>query len=357
MSALENASAERHDSTVRKQEEREPYRYAARVFDLVERHKTPPIPAIYALWYAYVSRANPELVRRIDEMLKNNEPFEKAKLEEIFRSTNFEEQQREERNQIAIAFEGEVHSALQMIEECASTSNQFSGRLTNFAQELPKIESTTQLQSVVNGLVQENRKMASLTQDLSEGLKQSMRHVERLKGQLVELQRRCAIDPLTGIANRRAFDERLNEELTNALAFNSGLCLVLADLDHFKRVNDDYGHQVGDAALCLFANLAQRSIKGDDFVARYGGEEFAIILPSTSLFAAHNLMIKLKSRFREAVLDTELAGARINGLTASFGVAGLRSDMSATALISEADTQLYRAKKAGRNCVMTAGVY
>jgi diguanylate cyclase (GGDEF)-like protein len=169
------------------------------------------------------------------------------------------------------------------------------------------------------------------------------------KGQLLEVQSRE--DALTGVANRRHFDERLSAEIARAERYAHPLCLLLVDLDHFKRINDGAGHAAGDAVLRLAARTMAANARATDFVARIGGEEFAVLLPeqdfSGAFAAAENL------RALVAGLDTTHIAPGLN-LTASLGVAALRQGEGRDALLRRADAALYAAKNAGRNRVVAA---
>ncbi|MDR3641802.1 MAG: GGDEF domain-containing protein [Humidesulfovibrio sp.] len=159
-------------------------------------------------------------------------------------------------------------------------------------------------------------------------------------------------DGLTKIANRRRFEERLEEEAQRHGRYDQPLSLILMDLDHFKRVNDTHGHQTGDAVLRGTASLLVESLRSSDFPARYGGEEFAVILPNTSrdqaALLADRIRLRLEGRnFGECKEEVRL--------TVSAGVAALAPGARSRELVSLADQALYLAKNGGRNRVVVAG--
>lgn len=159
-------------------------------------------------------------------------------------------------------------------------------------------------------------------------------------------------DPLTHLFNRRYLMEMLGKELRRADRKGTLLSLILLDLDHFKRVNDIYGHQAGDRVLVAVAKLAAEGLRGYDFAARYGGEEFIIVLPET--IHDNALLIAERTRLR---IEQQTFGGQLKDLktTASMGVATYPTDGSKSleALIKAADEALYRAKTAGRNRVVS----
>ncbi|MFT3913621.1 MAG: GGDEF domain-containing protein [Anaeromyxobacteraceae bacterium] len=167
---------------------------------------------------------------------------------------------------------------------------------------------------------------------------------------LEEVGRLARLDPLTGIPNRRAFEETLGRAFGNARRSGLSFAVVTADLDHFKVVNDRLGHVAGDAVLSAVAGRLAAALREGDVVARVGGEEFAVVLPGAGLAEAIEVAERLRMRVAESpimVSDDALA------VTASFGCAALaKDDEEAIALLVRADQKLYAAKTAGRNRVM-----
>jgi diguanylate cyclase (GGDEF)-like protein len=158
-------------------------------------------------------------------------------------------------------------------------------------------------------------------------------------------------DGLTGVYNRRYFDDRLASEFAFAARHKTPLCVILADIDHFKRINDVHGHLAGDFVLKELARIVQARIRRDEVFARYGGEEFAIILPETSLEGAGALAETLRGKVAEHLFVFQADSIRV---TISIGGAILQdADRSANDLIKRADEKLYVAKNGGRNRVAT----
>jgi diguanylate cyclase (GGDEF)-like protein len=163
------------------------------------------------------------------------------------------------------------------------------------------------------------------------------------------VQQQAITDELTELANRRRFMERLDTELRRAERFDEPLALVFADLDDFKRVNDLYGHHVGDSVLRAFADVIRRRVRVIDLAARLGGEEFAILLIETDLDGAEALAENLRSAV--ASMEVRIVGGPPVRVTASFGVSDYPSARGAEDLMAAADLALYRAKREGKNTV------
>ena len=186
----------------------------------------------------------------------------------------------------------------------------------------------------------------------------AMLRIKTLQDQLrtakAELERLSVTDGLTGLYNHRYFVERLHEEFRRAQRYRDPVSLMMLDLDHFKRVNDDHGHPFGDRVLRGTAELLSSSLREPDICARYGGEEFAIILPKTPRAGAFVVAERFLGRMREKVyLHEATDGTREVRVTASVGVAAFPCEGvdSPEALIARADEALYRAKGEGRNTI------
>ena len=156
------------------------------------------------------------------------------------------------------------------------------------------------------------------------------------------------VDPLTGLPNRRALLERLHHEWARIQRHDGNLSFIMADVDHFKRINDTYGHTLGDAVLQKIAQTICQECRQIDLPSRYGGDEFAILVPDEDAQCAANLADRCRQRIEESGVP---AGQETVRATATLGVADARGASSPEALIQQADIALYQAKVAGRNRV------
>lgn len=188
----------------------------------------------------------------------------------------------------------------------------------------------------------------SRIQDLQQQLEQAREETDNLRDNLHQQRQRAMTDPLTKLPNRHAYNERLHLEYNRWRRYKKPLCLAMADIDHFKNINDSYGHGKGDEVLTKCAQILMDGLRSTDFVGRYGGEEFIILLPETSVKDAIRAMNKLRAQIKAASFVTESEPFNV---TMSFGVATFENKDDFNLVFNRADTALYRAKNRGRNQV------
>lgn len=162
------------------------------------------------------------------------------------------------------------------------------------------------------------------------------------------LESQASVDPLTGVFNRRYLEQRLSAEISRARRSGRPLTIALGDLDHFKRVNDRYGHAAGDRALLAFVSTLRETLRREDVVTRLGGDEFCVLLPDTGAEQAVVALDRVLVRLRAVRVD---CGGRQFGISGTFGAAVCAPGLDAPALIARADAALYRAKASGRGRV------
>ena len=176
--------------------------------------------------------------------------------------------------------------------------------------------------------------------------------MEELKRNLDSVRQESITDSLTGLFNRRKFDETLQEAASRSVQTGSPLCLLMTDIDHFKKFNDNYGHTIGDHVLALVARTVKECIRSSDTPVRYGGEEFAVILPNVRISDA----VRVAEQIRTAVASKRVVNRSKNitlgTITLSVGVARYVPGEPLGDLIKRADAGLYTAKRTGRNRVV-----
>ncbi len=323
---------------------------ASKALRLAETYDTPPVPKIYEIWYAFAAGKPEKLCREIRKLIDENGTVSTYELDQLHHEfLALSEGQRREQELAGYHLDREMHKAIGLVQWHIGSNDRFAETLKKSANAMTATANPAKLQQTVEFLLLDNGRMRAESVKLSHSLDQIRIEVRKLGAQLEKARQNEFKDPLTNVANRRYFDRALPRFIANSFAAGSPLNLVMADLDHFKLVNDTFGHQVGDDVLRYFAALLQKNVKGRDIVARYGGEEFAIILPSTTSANAKLLMQQIMAQLERANLVVSKGQNPIGKVTSTFGIAQAIQGDDAETLIKRADMKLFEAKQAGRN--------
>ena len=245
-------------------------------------------------------------------------------------------------------FAADLATIVKLLQGHMTANAGYSESLARASAALPELRLPEEIRAIVLTLIEENRKIQERMDELSSNLDDSVAKIEDLRSNLADANDKAMRDPLTGLGNRRYFDQ----ELGVALSDDASLCLLMCDLDRFKAINDRFGHPVGDMVLKQFADLLNAAARRDDFAARLGGEEFALAMPGISPIEAARLAEQIRRQLEAKKWKVGASGAPLGTVTASFGVARRRSGESAVELCNRADAALYRAKSDGRNRVV-----
>jgi len=194
--------------------------------------------------------------------------------------------------------------------------------------------------------------MAKRSESQKRMLGELSQKITDLHDELHEVREKAALDPLTQLFNRAALDAHLDRVADLAFLLSSSPCILMIDVDHFKKCNDTYGHPAGDEVLRRVADgLVRNFLRREDFVARYGGEEFVVVIPDSSLHNAEHRAERVRQSLSE--LEIEAGKGKIQ-ITVSIGLSSLSSGDTGASWLARADAALYEAKGAGRNCVRVA---
>lgn len=328
--------------------------YATSALDLLKRAAVPPYPQFYELLYTYATGVNPALNARINSIFREGDPavdISERLYNEFLRAQDASERVSTVSERMSHRIES-MHTA---IDSAIITANSYSATLQVAGGDLAsgQVSHVGFVRDVASNLLVETRRMQEANNDLERNLEAAREDIAALQRDLEDVRREALLDPLTKIFNRKAFDDGLIRATESARSDNAPLCLLLLDIDYFKRFNDTWGHQTGDQVLRLVAMTLKSNIKGKDIAARYGGEEFAAILPETDLEGA----IIVAENIRKAIQAKELlkrsTNEKLGRVTASFGVALFRADDTPSSIIDRADRCLYAAKHNGRNLVVS----
>ncbi|MDR1228336.1 MAG: diguanylate cyclase [Azoarcus sp.] len=245
------------------------------------------------------------------------------------------------------------------LSEVAVYTSDYHDLLGRSAKRIGEAANITELSEVVGELldgthsVQESTRRAGreLT-ELRELADNAKHEIARLHNELDATSRLIRHDPLTGALNRRGLDEALVREISRMNRKNTSLCIALIDIDNFKKLNDTYGHNTGDEALCHLTRTITEALRPQDIVARYGGEEFIILLPDTAPEAANTILIRLQRELTRRIFCAPDSERLL--ITFSAGIAQVLPGEQPDETIARADDAMYTAKRAGKNRVLVA---
>ena len=318
-----------------------------RVLPLMSEKKVPTIPQNYAVWYDYVTKRNLRLAEELEKRMDSGEDFDPASCRTLYERYYMSEI-RAEVDGIQGAVRHAVESVLNELGGLGEDINHFSEVLDECGESLKQDPTPEDLNKLVVSLVKETAKTKARSQEVEGSLTVMADELTELRTQVDRLSRDSRTDALTGVANRRAFDDAIGNAMDESAENNVPLCLILADIDHFKSFNDTHGHLIGDRVLRFVAQEMEQCVKGRDMLARYGGEEFAVVLPNTPLSGAMMLAESIRAII-EAQAPRNDDGSELDKVTISLGVAQYVPGEDVSLFIERADACLYASKEAGRN--------
>ncbi|KAA6464404.1 diguanylate cyclase [Acidobacteria bacterium AB60] len=316
-------------------------------------HEIPATPDNYALWYEYHAGSNVNLCRTIDAIISNRLGFDEKTLNDLHAS--FFDLAREKRavrdtSKRVVGMLQEIVSLVSCVQE---DTKEFGSAICNLASAATFERTIEELRKLIEDLVSESQRMAGRSEYVVVRMQESAEKIKTLEQSLEDALREAALDALTGLANRRSFDMSMRRLAGDAMNSGDELSLLMIDIDHFKSVNDTWGHQVGDLVLRYMGICLKQCVHGDDVVARYGGEEFAILLPRTDCSSAAIVGENIRQfLLREPCRIEAVAG--MAPVTVSIGAANYYPGEALSDWIARADQALYTAKQEGRDCVRSA---
>ncbi len=310
-------------------------------------------PLSYALWYEHCAGINPDLSRILDTRLTSNTALSESDVWRLY-AQHIAARDMEAFERLQLQLRNLLEDTAQSAQTASSQAAEFSQTLKGHAESLAVPQEPEKICEIVAEMLADTQKMQTLSDELSAKLNVRTNEVNALTESLRRAQSEALLDSLTGLKNRRGL-ERAVEDLLREPTGLSGSALLLADIDHFKVVNDTYGHVLGDKVIRAVAHVLRSNIKGRDVAARLGGEEFAVLLPQTSLTGAAAVAEQIRGTVAQGRICRPDGNESIGQVTLSVGVAIARSGDTLEALLERADAAMYTAKRAGRNRVSLAG--
>ena len=328
--------------------------FASKALDRMRQDGIPPVPQNFEVWYVYYANVNPKLRDEINERLLDQDIITERDCQDLYEKYLNFGHERETYQRAGDQINATLHEVSDLMQNVKDTTNQFTGTLKDASNQLNEAALPDEIKGVLKIITQETDKMLQYNTELEKRLDQSSNLMGELKRDMERIRQQAVTDGLTGLANRKAFDDQIGrlcrESKRDGLIFS----IIMIDIDHFKAFNDTYGHQVGDQVLRLVSMTLINEVKGQDMAARYGGEEFVIILPGTNANAAQAVAENLRKAVEKKEVINRSTGDHLGQITVSCGVAQFYGTETVEDLIRRADVALYNSKNKGRNQVSMA---
>jgi diguanylate cyclase len=308
----------------------------------------PPLPVSYAVAYVYASGDSEPVRAAIDQQRAGGRELDEVFLLDIY-ERYISADPFTELHGLGHDLEGLLQSLMQSVGDAGKGAHTYGEALRQGIDDLHAEATPKSLGEIAAGIRRATQDEVQRNDQLQQQLATTRAETERLKGELEQRSRDALLDPLTGLFNRRAMDAQF--EMFMALDGGSPLSLLMIDIDHFKSINDNYGHAVGDAVIRNVAEVIRKCIRGDDYAVRFGGEEFLVMLPNTETVGAATVAESIRSRIASLRLKRRSDNFTIAPFTASVGVATRSCNDTQDSLLQRADQALYQSKGGGRNKV------
>lgn len=328
------------------------YEYLRLALPLMSEHEVPATPKNYAVWYKYVSGTDSELRNNIDAILEKKESFSEETNEFLYwrycaeTDENHLKGLRDDLQQVLSAI-------LQEVTELTGQTEKYESFISGSFKALSDKPSPEEVKNIVRTIIDETRELGSYGKSVQMKLIETTDVLENLKKDFEQVKTEALVDFLTGIPNRKAFDQTFISLINEATSDKRPLSLLIVDIDHFKRFNDEFGHLIGDYVLKFVVKKIKEIVRGRDFLARFGGEEFAVLLPQTPQTGAETVAENIRSYFAQTKLKEISTTRSLGKISVSIGVACYRPGESKEEFIARCDRALYVAKNTGRNRVVS----
>lgn len=329
--------------------------YMRLAIPLMKKYGVAMTPANYAVWYEYVAGSNAGLNQEIDKLIDmGDHRLTDQESQSLYDRFFDKEKDRSELIELRQDIRRILTEILNYLTNSAATSEQSSQHLQEILTRFDDNLSQQELHGIVEEVIEETKTSLTSGQELSEQLHEVVVEIQDLKKEVDEAKKEAKTDTLTKLANRRAFDEAMEQSISEADTTGNDLCILFGDLDRFKAVNDKHGHLLGDQVLRMVANTLKEAVKGRDLVARFGGEEFAILLQNTNVRNATKLAEEIRNDIASKRIQRKDTQESIGKITMSFGVAHYYQQEGIESFLQRADRALYMSKRKGRNAVTEA---
>ena len=317
-------------------------KFSEHTHDFLASHLIAPTPVNYSVIYLYISNENEMLSAAIDKVLQKGETITADFMADLFKRYVSFTQQVE--NTVLAPFEETLSKTLAQISEQVSNEDKVVSNLEKLDKILAKSNNKASMDNIVSYLFNTINSTKVQHEELSQKLTATQQEINQLKDKLASSRQEALVDSLTGLLNRRGCDEKL-QDLSHADTHTS----LAIDIDHFKKVNDTFGHFIGDKVIQRISKTIQEHIGEEDIAVRFGGEEFVVVMANTAIEEAKRIAEKIRITISKMKLKQRDTNTYLPPISVSIGLAQNDNITEWKALFEQADDALYQAKNSGRN--------
>jgi diguanylate cyclase len=330
--------------------------YASMASALMKKYDIAPNPEAYAVWFHYAVSQNKELAHEVDSVINAGMPFSQDTCLYLYNKYIAPRANHKAVDDATGNAQKVLLDVLRVITDFSDETKNYNKNIDEYLDDVSNNLNDNSVKDIVRELISKTAKLKQSGEKINKKLEESTLEIYHLKKDLQQVTTEAQRDFLTGVFNRKTFENEFDVQVAMAREQHYDLCLLMIDIDHFKMFNDRFGHLLGDEVLKTVARTLNDTLKGRDVVARFGGEEFVVILPETPLEGA----MKVAELIRGAIAGKELkrrdTKETFGSITVSIGVALFRRDADTLPmLIKRADDAMYQSKHGGRNRVTCEG--
>jgi|TARA_R100001143_G_scaffold31227_1_gene30280 diguanylate cyclase len=330
----------------------EPFHQASenlrRALPFINQHQTPVNPVNYAVWYEYVAGTNQALKKAIDSRLQQQEKITPELTQQLYEKyvlMGMPERLEATNNGLRLV----VDNTMNQINRVELAADDFSEDLALQQNKLEQSQDLSEIKGVLAEILVNTRKMGQSSSELKQELAQTSQEIIKLRKELQAVKEQAKTDGLTGLVNRACLNKELSELCLHS---ETTFTLALFDIDHFKQVNDRFGHLLGDKVLQFFASILKKHCEDKPHIAaRFGGEEMALIFIDTPSHKAVQIADRIRQQLASSNLKKKDSDETIGMVTVSVGLSQYQPGDTSLNIIERADVALYESKAAGRNCL------
>jgi len=324
--------------------------YLRQVIPLLTQEKLPPTPINYSVFYCYLSGFSSALTQVVDSIRQDKKTFTLPLMLELYEKYVLGSETLEQQEKVQQSLEQVMREASEEVAQVNNEASDYTTLITQHSNTLSTDKDPQAMSLVLNQILQDTRSMVKSNKLIQERMQETNNEITKLKTELASVKEAAEQDALTGLKNRGAFDQKIKHIMTSKEA--KEVSLIMIDIDLFKRINDNFGHLVGDRVIRYISSLLTQLIDKKHFISRYGGEEFTVILEGVPAEDAQLLANKVRIAMANSKLQRKGSHDTLGQVTLSAGIASLSVKDNAESFISRADKALYHAKETGRNKVV-----